>query len=402
MKKILLLNDHAHFGGGGDAVLNLEIEFLKRRGFDVYTLSFGENDSFDGSNFIVEEPQKRVHSKLYKFVYAGEISKKVSQIISDINPSLIHIHLISKFPLGVYNISELKHIPVVQTLHGPNLFCASSWGGLKNSESCEMGIGSKCFSRNCVSALDSLLYWQLSKRYEDGLSKNVDYFHCPSKFIENAINALGFSNSIYIPLGIDPFFMEHELPVKTKHVRPTILFIGQINKVKGIDLLLPALEMVMTKIPNVLLRIAGRGIALNGLKEKVRELNLEDNVEFLGFVGRDRIKDFYASGDLLLMPSIWHEQFGLIGPEAMSQGIPAIGSNIGGIPEWLYHDQHGYLFPPGDVEHMAKYIIKLLEDEALRASFGEACRNFAVNNHSPFDYESRMVALFNDLIDRYD
>lgn len=391
--RVLIINDHIHFGGGGDAVLHLEKSRLESLGYKVSTVSFGEKSEVYETNYIIGAPLKIRYEKFVKFGSSQKIEKELSNIIRRISPDLIHIHLLSKFPLAVYNCSELNNVPVIQTLHGPNLFCSTSWGGLKNSGPCELGIGGKCYARGCTGILSTLLYTQLQKRYWKSLHTKINVFHCPSINIFNSAKRLGFDNTVYIPLGIDEMFLKE--PEKIDSNRPTLLYAGALAEQKGIQYLLPALKKVKETFSNILLRIAGRGHMLDYLSRTTKELGLENNVEFCGFISRDKIRDFYLSGNIFLIPSIWQEQFGLVGPEALACKVPCIGTNVGGIPEWLHHGENGLLIPPQDSDSLSNAIIQLLSQPEQLEEMGRRGREFAIRVHHPDKYITSLTTLIN-------
>lgn len=394
-KKVLLINDHIHFGGGGDAVFRFERSVLENNGFEVFTLSFGTNDSSE-NHYIVKSSGSGYTNKFRKFISSNGLKNEVKRIVAEIDPDLIHIHLVSRFPLAVYDTDILKGYRVIQTLHGPNLFCATSWGGLKNSASCELGIGLKCFTRGCTSLSTAGLYWQLQKRYWNVLTEHVDLFHCPSLNILNSAKRLGLNKAEYIPLGIDPEYLNE--PVKKNNPVPVLLYVGAIATPKGVQFLLPALNIIRQKFPDVKLKIAGRGELSALLQDQTEKLGLSANVELLGFVDHSKIRELYMEADIFLMPSIWQEQFGLVGPEALACKTPCVGSDVGGIPEWLKNGEHGLLIPPQDETELAGAVIKLLENKDLRMEMGEKGRAFALNYHSPLKYSENILDLVNTYI----
>ena len=81
---------------------------------------------------------------------------------------------------------------------------------------------------------------------------------------------------------IDEIFLQ--TPISKEIERPTLLYAGAFAEQKGVQILLPVLNEVRKIFPNVLLRLAGRGVLLSKLKKETMELELEGNVEFLGFV----------------------------------------------------------------------------------------------------------------------
>ena len=393
MKKILLINDLL-VGGGSETVIRLEKDLLLKNGYDVYVMSFGENDIPSTKNYVLNP--SRFTGKLNKFILSSKMKKTITEIIDKIQPDLIHLHLISLYPLAIYNSNGLNDVKIIQTLHGPNLFCASGWGGLKNSAPCELGIGTKCFTRGCLSLSKTLAYMQLKERYWKSLNQKIDMFHCPSLNMLNTAKRFGFENSKFFPLSIGENFKLK--PKKQHQKRQTLLFMGSISEQKGVQILLPALIKIKKQFPDVLLRVAGDGNLLEQLKKESINLKLEYNVEFLGFINHTEVRSFYLSGSIFLMPSIWHEQFGLVGPEAMACEIPVVGSNIGGIPEWLRHNENGFLVPPNDINELALAVIKLLKNDTLRKQMGLDGRKYVLKEFGGEKFSNELLKMINSII----
>jgi len=389
--KVLLINDHIHFGGGGDAVFQLEKRALEEREHVVYTISFGRKENSDKYNIVIDSEG----GKLKKFIGSKKMTNQINNYIQNIAPDIIHIHLISKFPLAIYNAPILKKSRVVQTLHGPSLFCTTAWGGLKNSDKCEQGIGLKCYTRGCSNLHHTILYWQLQKRYWSAISKNIDIFHCPTRQIKDTARHLGLNNCQYIPLGVDRVFEEE--PVRPILERPTLLYVGTLAPQKGVQYLIPTLNLIKKKIPNVLLRLAGTGPLFDKIKEDIENFNLQDNIELLGFVDHNKIRNLYLSADVFVMPSIWQEQFGLVGPEALACKTPCIATDVGGISEWLIDNKNGLLVPPQSTTDLANAAIKLLLNSDLRHQMGKEGRNFILNKYSGSNYSKNIVDLLENL-----
>lgn len=396
MKKILLVNDHNHFSGGGDAVLKLEKTALENKGYQVYTYSFTDKaKKSEESDFFYIESESLLNKKLRKFVSYREVECSFKSCLDEVKPDLVHIHLVSKYPASIY--SQLSNYKTIQTLHGPNLFCATSWGGLKDSAPCELGISMKCFTRGCTNFTTTLLYKNLYDNYISDLKGNVNLFHAPSRQLYSSIKRLGLGSSVYLPLGIDRIF--HEEVEKTENERPTLLYVGAVAEQKGIKTLIKAMPKIVEQHPSVILKIAGKG-ELTSWVEKEIEINaLQKNVMLLGFVNRDTVRKLYIEADLFVLPSVWHEQFGLVGPEALACKTPCIGSNIGGIPEWLHHNQWGYVVPPNQESDLASSIIELINDPNKRRIFGERGREFVLSEYSSYKYEESIIRIIEDMLD---
>jgi glycosyltransferase involved in cell wall biosynthesis len=93
---------------------------------------------------------------------------------------------------------------------------------------------------------------------------------------------------------------------------------------------------------------------------------------------------------VVVVPSVWPEPFGLVGIEAMSYGLPTIGSATGGIPEWLDDGETGLLVPPGDPAALARALVRILESTETRSAFGAEARRRV---ESRFTEELHVAAL---------
>lgn len=140
-------------------------------------------------------------------------------------------------------------------------------------------------------------------------------------------------------------------------------FVGLLyEEGKGLKYLIKAFYKVKQEIPNAKLVIVGDGPDKQKLIWLVKNLNLERDVIFIGFI--ENPIQYMKGFDLMVLPSL-HEAFGMVILEALYVGIPAIGSKVGGIPELLKYDE--LLFEPKNVDELASKILNLLQsDEAYR------------------------------------
>ena len=101
----------------------------------------------------------------------------------------------------------------------------------------------------------------------------------------------------------------------------------------GLATLISAMDEVRRRVPEVLLLIAGQGPLRPTLEAQVAELQLADHVRFLGFVPDADLPTVYRAADLVIMPSLQLEGFGLTAVEALAAGTPALVTPVGGLPE---------------------------------------------------------------------
>lgn len=151
-------------------------------------------------------------------------------------------------------------------------------------------------------------------------------------------------------------------PPVARRPQGRILFLGRLVDVKGAGHLIRALPEAAKRLGRTLtLTVAGDGVD----REKVRKLASECNVqiEITGWLDAEQKIDLLRS-DLLAVPSLWPEPFGLVGIEAGRLGLPAVGYAVGGIPDWLVPGKSGELAPgdPPTIHGLAEAICRALAD----------------------------------------
>lgn len=137
-----------------------------------------------------------------------------------------------------------------------------------------------------------------------------------------------------------------------------LTYIGRLNKVKGIELLLSAVKDLRIK-HNVKVSIVGDGEQRKELEQLAEKLKIQDITTFYG-QQRD-VKPFLEDASIFVYPSIWQEVFGISLVEAMAYGIPCVANKVGGIPEIIEDEKSGFLSSGLDVHSLEKTIEKVIE-----------------------------------------
>jgi glycosyltransferase involved in cell wall biosynthesis len=170
---------------------------------------------------------------------------------------------------------------------------------------------------------------------------------------------------------------------------PNILYVGQLIRGKGVDLLLHALNQLDCDFTAT---IIGTGNAKAKLETLSQQLKLDEKVRFLGWVSHDDLSKYYSRSKVVAVPSRWPEPFGMIGLEAMLHGRPVIAFEVGGIPDWLEHEKSGLLVPEQDTKAFAEALQKLLSNTSLAAEFGENGRMIVKQCFGFEEYLDRLEA----------
>jgi glycosyltransferase involved in cell wall biosynthesis len=210
--------------------------------------------------------------------------------------------------------------------------------------------------------------------------------------------------TIYNGVDANQFVREVELDGVKKSKAERLLFVGRISPEKGVHILLEAFQRVVQCVPHVGLEVVGPPGAANfefivplADDEKVSELaqfysrkskkadyisrlqnqldpKYVDQVVFTGSIPHSHLMNHYRDADVFLFPSVWHEPFGIPLVEAMACQVPVIATRSGGMTEIVEEGKTGLLVERGNAADLAEGILRLLKDEDLRISMGEAGR----------------------------
>ena len=180
-----------------------------------------------------------------------------------------------------------------------------------------------------------------------------------------------------------------------KRSKERLLFVGRLNKQKGIELLLHALN----RIPDddVSLDVVGDGEDGEALKELAQALGIAQRVRWHGAVPQTGLAEFYRSAAALVMPSVG-EGLGLVAVEAQLCETPVIAFNSGGLPDVVQHDRTGVLVDDIDSRALAAAIISLLERDDRGASLGAAGRLHALATFAPESVARRYADVYRSAI----
>jgi len=150
-------------------------------------------------------------------------------------------------------------------------------------------------------------------------------------------------------------------PLEIQKNRHSLLYVGRIDKRKGIEFLIRSMPFIRAQIPDVQLLVGGKGSHLDKMKTLVGRLHLEQTVTFLGFVPDDQLNELYNRAQCVVVPSIF-EGFGITVIEALAAGTRVVGTDVDGIREILQSGEYGTLVPYGNHQALANAVIAELND----------------------------------------
>jgi glycosyltransferase involved in cell wall biosynthesis len=205
----------------------------------------------------------------------------------------------------------------------------------------------------------------------------------------------GYHKISVIPNGVDLDLFKPS----SKKIEGLITWIGRLVPEKGLIYLLRAMRDVIREVPNARLLVIGDGISRNKLMSLSRQFGLADNVEFLGAIGRMEVAKILSRASVFAFPSL-REGLPLSVLEAMSCGVPVVGSDIPGVNDLIDNGVTGILVPPRDQMALARAIISLLKNYERQRVMGLAARHTIVNKYSWSSVIQKLSDVYNAVVQK--
>ena len=162
-----------------------------------------------------------------------------------------------------------------------------------------------------------------------------------------------------------------------------LIYVGRINKIKGIEDLILSFKIVITKYPNSELKIIGTGPDKKFLENLIKKYSLANNVKLLGFISNGDLPEYLMKSDIFVSPLTGNSL-----REAAYCGLPIVAYNIDWIKGFLTHKTNFYAIEKTNYELLAKGIIELYENKSLRAKLSTNISMFALANWSESSIDS--------------
>jgi len=241
---------------------------------------------------------------------------------------------------------------------------------------------------------------------EKGILKNIfirlinysDKIITVSNNNKDILIKLGITKNIIqiIPNGVNlSLFDTPSITNKTKK-GIDILWIGRMVEVKGLKYLIKAMKKIVEIHSNTKLILVGDGPIKQNLINLTKELNLENNINFVGFVSNEEIPKYLNYSDIFVLPSI-SEGLPVSILEAMAASKPVIVSNIRGIPDLVKDGSNGFLVKPKNPEQLAKKLNYLIEHPKERKRMGIYSRKKVEKKFTWDIVVNKTIAVYNNL-----
>lgn len=341
---------------GGSGVIATELgKSLANKGHSVHFITYAmpmRLDKFHENIYYheVELP----NYPLFEFqLYSLALASKIIDVVRYEKLEVLHVHYAIPHAVSGYLAKQVLNddtMKLVTTLHGTDITLV----GLEPSFHPLVKFSLE--QSDAVTAVSEYL-----------LDKTKQYFKTEKQIscIPNFVDT-----KVYVPGDKCSQFRSQIAP----NEEFVLIHTSNFRQVKRVQDTIRILAELKSHIP-VRLVLVGDGPERTDTERLARELDVWESVRFLG--KQSAIPDLLRAADLFLLPS-QSESFGLSALEAMSCGLPVIGTNIGGIPEVVVHGETGFVAEVGDVQRMARYVLDLYQNKKKYSAFSKRSRELVV------------------------
>jgi glycosyltransferase involved in cell wall biosynthesis len=365
--------------GGAERTVRVLAEGLVARGHDAVVISLAPNGvARDGvlngvrvyyvplaNLYWKQSSQARSKwaSLLWQCIdaYNPLMGRRVAKILAHERPDVLQTGNLQGFSVSVWRAAARLRIPLVQMLHDYYLACPNSCmfkGGVNCARQCRschwVGTPRRRLS-NLPAAVISLSRRVLQRLEDSGLFARVTH--------KTVINGADNTRAVAVPRAD-----------KAPGSPLVVGYLGRMENTKGIEVLLDAAARLSPSAVTVLLGGKGSEVYVNELQHRYAGAN----VQFLGFV---KPVELFSRIDVLVVPSVWEEPLGRVIYEGYAHGVPAIVSNVGGMPEIVEDGRTGFVFQVGDSRQLADCLHAEIVAGWRGAQFAAACLERARDFH---------------------
>jgi len=279
---------------------------------------------------------------------SGYVKKTFDKLLDEIKPDIVHHHNI--FFLGYDILKKQGNYTNLYTAHDYWLIC-QRFDLMKNGKrECKQ---KSCHS--CTLASKRLPQtWRISKGFLE-VVRDIDTVIAPSDFMKNKLSEWlpVKANIVHIPNFVSP----PPRDIKDSGYSNFFLYVGVLERHKGICNLLKVFKEHSKEIDAKLI-VVGKGSLKVKIVDYITKNKLENKINVLGWVSDEMLWSLHNNALALVVPSIWPENNPIVALEALSVGIPVIGTNAGGIGEIIEKVDKNLIIAGDGVEEMEKVLKK--------------------------------------------
>jgi L-malate glycosyltransferase len=307
--------------------------------------------------------------------YDLALATKMATVARSEKLDLLHVHYAIPHSISAIlareSIKQKRYVPVITTLHGTDItlvgadrsYLPITRYGLQQSDG--------------VTSVSKFLKQATIETFDFDEVEVIPNFICPSHYRKIADSPL-----------------RQELAPNGEKI---LIHVSNFRAVKRPVDCVEIFAKVLQKGGNARLIMVGDGPEYSAVHHRARTLNVLEKTDFVG--KQPKIADYLGVADVSLLPSDM-ESFGLAALEAQACEVPVVASRVGGIPEVINDGETGFMSDVGDTEKMSDDVIKLLNDDDLRTSFGTKGRELAISRYSSEKIIPQYIAFYEKILQK--
>ncbi len=347
--RILMLIEWNPGRGGAEAWALWLRDALREAGDDVRLLTSAAGTAADGTADYVAPTARRPAARALLQIHDPRAAATVRRAVKEFRPEVALVNMFAHH-LSPSVFRALRPTPVVLFVSDYKLVCPLGSRLLPDGSLCQNQAGLPCLAAGCLSPAhwlrDQLRYAAIHRAL-----RRVHTIVACSAWMQAELKCAGWP-SLALPIPALP----HPTLPRRPAGEPRFLFLGRLDREKGVDLLLEAFARMP---PPGSLHLAGVGPCRDALEARVRDLGLGGRVQFLGWLDRAAIAQELALAWALVVPSLWAEPLGMVAQEAIAAGVPVIASASGGLAEIVGEGRHGLLFANGNGPALTACLLRI-------------------------------------------
>lgn len=411
--KIVLVNYRFFISGGPERYYFNIKEILEQNGHEVIPFSIkgsrnlpaGEFEKYfldmvDDEVYFAQAKKKSVRVVLKSFTrmfYSFEARKKFGQLLDDTKPDLVYImHFHNKMSPSIIDAARKRYVPVIHRISDFQYMCPNALFYNDRTGVCEDCLKGKrwsCVKNKCV--LNSAVYSGIkmtAKWLHDvtGVTKKIDAFVVPSTFTISKFKEYGVpANKLH---HIPTFFNLKENDPQVEY-EPYVLFVGRIEKQKGLMTLIKAFAQTDYKLKII-------GFSNDGYEDELKMYleGKQHHIEFLGRKPFEEIVPYLKSCLCTVVPSEWYDNFPNVILESFAYKKAVIATDFGSLPELVKDGKTGLTFRYASSDDLMEKVEYMFKHQDEVRQMGENAYQNLVSKFSPESHYKTLITLFNQII----
>jgi len=385
--KCLLVHNSEHHKGGDDTYVRFLLAEGRGHGMHFHLLT-------------VSGPSHRPHYTLDGSPLPAHrgFSRALNQVCDALGIHVINIQTLYSPKLARACIA-LR--PTFKTTHSTDTVCPGAMKFWRAAESpCQVPYSLACYGRaftqHCCSR-NPIAFFKHYRRIAaecGSLALAYERIIVMSDYVRRELVLAGIAPAV-IALNPCATTVAADVPAADRAMLAAtrLIFVGRLAVIKGVHVMLRALFPLLDARPRVQLDIVGDGPAREAFEQLVPP-HMTGRVTFHGWLSQADTRRMIGKADILVFPSIYPEAFGLVGIEAMMLGKPVVAFDVGGVSEWLRHDETGLLVTAGDTDGLRRAVASLLDDTVRCTRYANNARTIALACYRPEVHLTRLADIF--------